>query len=483
MRKRTYISKFATIISDSEMNTGLNPIGGLVYGGKTSRLLLYFDTDRIKSMIEDKTFAETEKLTHRLHLSNAGSIDFSNLHCTWDSELQEREKVRATSFDLIFFLIPEDWDNGKGYEYTSNAVNKDYYAKPCGNFCLDRGRLLSTGGVNWYQARNGVDWKTEGIYSNEFLESEYEKYGLGKESIVVRRQHFDIGNEDVDIDLTDIVNGFIDGTYKNHGIGIAFSPALERSDGNGVENYVGFSTDKNPTFFLPYLETRYDNPITDDRSNFYSGRKNRLYLYTEMDGNGINLDELPKCEVNGEEYEVKQATKGVYYIEITIEKGKYKTNTMLYDTWSNIIVDGIDQGEVELDFTVKNDGFLNIGNSTANYTTFTPSLYGIDDSEKIRRGDIRRVGLEVKKSYDKGNADTVGFAEYRLYVMDGTKEITVFDWERVNTGLNENWFVIDTNDLIPNRYYVDIRLSYGRSSIIHHKELKFDIVSEKNNLY
>lgn len=482
MRTRSYIDKMATIMSESEINTGMNPVGRLYYGDGFSRILVHFDIDRIKGMVDDKTFADRGKLTHKLKLYNAGLIDFSSLHCSTDNEIGQKDVKRAASFDLIFFRIPKSWDNGKGVEYTRNTLIRDFYSKPCGNGCREYGVMASTDGANWYQRRNGLDWDEEGVFTNERLAEEYQKFGTGDESVIIARQRFDLGNEDVDIDITCYVEGVIDGEYENNGIGIAFAPSTEWKETETC-NYVGFCSHFNPTFFQPYVETTYDEPITDDRGHFYCGRKNRLYLYVEEDGNGINLDELPKCEVDGVEREVRQSTKGVYYAEVTIPKGKYRNDTMLYDVWSGISVGGVGQGDVELDFTVKNDGYLNIGNSTANQKTFTVSTYGIDQKEHVTQGDKRKVGVVAKENYKKGFSDTVGFLEYRLFVMDGTREITVFDWEKVNTGLNENYFVIDTDDLVPQRYYIDIKVKYGQNSIIHHKALEFDVVGQKNNLF
>ena len=42
---------------------------------------------------------------------------------------------------------------------------------------------------------------------------------------------------------------------------------------------------------------------------------------------------------------------------------------------------------------------------------------------------------------------------------------------------------LDTNILIPQRYFVDVRIKYGMNSIIHHDVLSFDIVDDLNNKY
>ena len=108
---KTYISKFNTIISGSKLNTGLNPIAELVYGHNNivSRILLYFDHNKVKEQIENGNMPDIKKMKHILHITNAGSIDFTQLHQKETSSINDNVKVRATSFDIIFFLIPKEW--------------------------------------------------------------------------------------------------------------------------------------------------------------------------------------------------------------------------------------------------------------------------------------------------------------------------------------------------------------------------------------
>ena len=89
MLTRTYIEKINTIISGDSINTGINPISELVYGANNSRMLLYFDHNKIKSMVEDKTYADITKLKHTLKMTNAGSIDFTQVHCNGVSSMSE----------------------------------------------------------------------------------------------------------------------------------------------------------------------------------------------------------------------------------------------------------------------------------------------------------------------------------------------------------------------------------------------------------
>ena len=493
---KTYISKFNTIVSNSKINTGLNPISELVYGRDTiiSRALFYFDHNKVKKLIEDGIMIDKSKMKHTLHITNAGSIDFTQLHHCETSSINDNKKIRAASFDIIFFLIPKPWDRGKGFDYTKTYLNAEYYSPTP----IDPKRLVSEDGCNWFQRQNGLKWEEEGIYTNDRLSQEYDKWAANEESIVIGRQHFDYGNENINLDITPVFNKFLDGDLENYGIGMAFSPLLEVSDSE-YENYVGWLTDKTNTFFEPFVETRYDDIVSDDRSNFVLNKKNRLYLYCTIGEHLEDLDKAPVVTItNGEdevvkgkdgmpmeEIEAKKFSKGIYYIDITIPKSHFEADTMLYDTWDGIMYQGEELDAVELDFTLKDTpNFFNIGNSMeANNVRFTPSISGIRENEDILRNDIRKLIISVKPNYTTNTVQLLDTIYIRLYVKDGESEIDVISWDRVNKAFSENYYMIDTNILIPQRYYVDVKITYGMESIINHNILTFNIVNDIGNKY
>ena len=486
---KTYINKACSIISNSKINTGLNPILKLVYGRDTivSRGLIYFDHNKVKELIENGTMSDMTKMKHILHITNAGSLDFTELHDCTTSNINDNKSIRATSFDLIFFLIPKPWDRGKGFDYSMNFLNVGYYSPTP----IDPQRLISTDGCNWFQRMNGLPWDEEGVYTNDHLSKEYDKFSCGEESIVIGRQHFDVGNENVELDITDVFNKFLNGELENYGIGIAFSPLLEMSESE-FENYFSMLTDKTNTFFEPYVETRYDDVILDDRANFVLNKKNRLYLYCNIGDTLADLDKNPTVSIKNSDDEVifdnlesVKQTKGVYYVELTLSKNDFEADTMLYDTWDGIVYQGVKLDAVELDFTLKSTpNFFNIGNSlSATNVRFTPSISGIQQREQIKRSDIRKLIISAKPNYTVNTIQLVDDMDIRVYVKDGTREIDVIEWDKVNKAFSENFYVIDTNILIPQRYYVDIRIKYGMDMIIHHDILSFDIVDDLNNKY
>ena len=489
MITKTYLTKFNTIISNSKLNTGLNPISELVYGKDfiVSRSLIYFDHNKVKELIENGAMVDMTKMKHILHITNAGSLDFTQLHDCETSSINENKKIRATSFDLIFFLIPREWDNGKGFDYSMNALNVGYYSPTP----IDPKRLYSTDGCNWFQRMNGLPWDEEGIYSNDTLSKEYDKFSANEPSIVIGRQHFDIGNENIELDITDTFNKFISGELENYGIGIAYTPMTELTESE-FENYLGLLTNKTNTFFEPYVETRYTDFVSDDRSNFVLSKNNRLYLYCTIGDTLQDLDKNPIVTIKNSDDEVimggvesTKQFKGIYYIDLNLSRNDFEADTMLYDTWDGIVYQGTELDAVELDFTLKpTPNFFNIGNSlnTTN-VRFTSFVSGIKENEDILRNDIRKLIISSKPNYTTNTVQLLDSIYIRVYVKDGESEIDVISWDKVNKAFSENFYMIDTSILIPQKYYVDVKIVYGMESIINHNILSFNIVNDISNKY
>ena len=489
MQYKTYIDKFNTIVRGSRANSGSNPIAELVYGKDLvySRCLLHFDHEPLKKLMDDGFMPQLGKMRHVLKVYNASSVNYPQVHYCETSSINSNTKVRATSFDLIFFLIPKPWDRGKGFDLSEGYFNL-LRNTPQINV---HSNLYSEDGCNWYQRMDGLPWENEGIYTQDFLSREYDKFSQGEESVIIARQHFDIGNESIEVDITDTVNKFIDGTLPNYGIGIAFSPLLEGSD-SVFENYLGLFTDKTNTFFEPHLNTFYDDSVSDDRPNFVIGKRNRLYLYSTIGGKPTDLDNIPSCTVTDSNedvvlssLEVKRQFQGVYYVDIALDPKNHEVDTMLYDTWSNISYDGMELPNVELDFTLKAPNlWFNIDGTTHDEPTYTPTIGGISSSEKIhRKGEVRKVTVTAVPQYRSNVGALVDEMYYRIYVMDGESEITVFDFDKVNKSNNENFFYLYCDSLLPQKYYIDIRFKYNGEVRTYKDVIHFEIVNDLDNKY
>ena len=486
---RSYFSKSNTITSDSYTNTARNPIVELFYGRVDNILLplgftrYIFDINLsgLTELYDEKVVSTgcSQTIKHVLNMTNTSSFDKELLN---DKTSQGRR--RATSFDLVLFRIPKTsgstgssqlWDSGVGYDYY------DVGAK------YETDKSFSQRPSNWFQRTTVKSWSEPGLYDNTNSKN---ISGLNFSGLtIIGTQHFEFGDEDISIDMTNEINGIIDGSITGvTGWGIAFYPDVENITGM-TENYsVGFFSPYTQTFFEPFLETTYNDLILDNRNAFYANTDNSLYLYSYVNGNPINFDSnltvdvldsdgdtvagftsLPTCLV----------TKGVYKVDID----GLSANTipcLFYDVWNNITVNGNNIPSIENEFVVSNNsGYYQIGT-----TTQRPKLYGFDfdgikQNEKILNTDVRKVNVTIKQAYSTNTPLNNVEAYYRIYVREGKTEVQVQDWTRINQTPDNFYFIFDTRDKIPNEYFVDIKVNSDRNVDTYKRELQFQIVNKK----
>ena len=77
---KTYLNRCNTLVKDSPVNLSLNPIMELNYGKMLTRGIIYFDHTKIKNMVEDKIYPDTNKLHHILKMTNAASITSNRIN-------------------------------------------------------------------------------------------------------------------------------------------------------------------------------------------------------------------------------------------------------------------------------------------------------------------------------------------------------------------------------------------------------------------
>jgi hypothetical protein len=481
MIRHFFINKTNTIIENSKENLGLNPISSIRYGKNIARIILYFDIEQIKNLINDKTICDLGKLTFNLKMTNCFSVD----NVPYDKSLfTDFETIgsRASSFDLMLFKLPCEFDEGRGYEYMSD-------------FWVQNKKLKITEGSTWYQSKSGIPWSINngdnkifkeedfigGIYPFVTLQEEYEKYINNEESLIVSTQHFDTGCENLNMDITKFVLSVLNGE-KNYGLCLSFIPSYEIRKIE-TPQCVNFFNSHTNTFFHPFVEMNYSEIIKDDREKFIIGTENKLYLYVYDDGLLVNLDKLPKCIIDEKEYAVKQATKGVYYAIIDTNSTIMDVDTIHYDIWSDIVLNGQKMDDVEMEFVASGKSkrfFIGNGYSTLDVV---PTLYGINDGENISIDEVREIGVEFREKFTTNIKHTISNAEYRLYVKDGDREIDVINFEPINRAFLYNYFMVYGQDLIPNKYYIDIKYYTGREVKYFKNILYFNIVNNVTERY
>jgi hypothetical protein len=459
---KTYFDKNNTIIEDQFTNTGLNPITELVYGGLNSgntsnifsRFLCHFDLSYLISQYNSGNLGDLSQVTHKIKMYNSQAFE-----ADLKGKLTFDNKRRASSFDLRIWKLDNLWDEGNGYDYYCYNVLNDIQ-------CKNYKETYS----NWYFAQNMNPWSIPGTSGN-----------------TISTQHFDHGNENLELDITSAINDIITGGSQNYGFAIGYTSDFENKE--SVElNYVGFFTRHTQTYFEPFLETNYESYILDDRSLFFTDKLNRLYLYTNLGNKPTNLDVNPSVTILDNDGNVflsipssgvTRQFEGVYYVEFTVPSGLYTDCFTFQDIWSNISINGQSRPDVTLEFALKkNEEWFNFGDNDGEPKQYGFSMSGIKREEKIKRGDIRKVLVSARIPYTVDRKQVIDGLKYRLYVKQGTAEINVIDWDDVNRTNNQNYFLLDTSWMIPNTYYLDLKL-YSNQEVRDYPEImKFYITNQ-----
>lgn len=512
---RSYFKKNNTLIHNSLGNTGRNQVIDLYYGSALDTIApagytrMIFDLD-LSELIEkiSNGVITTEcanNMTHTLTMTNTIRFDEDLLNA-YNSDMRRR----ATSFDLILFRIPQTcytqsggtqittttttvpcnsepqtWDEGVGYDYinTKKAINV-----PTGFSVTTQPKIdksYSTRPSNWFQTNNLDFWSEPGMYSNTNT-STFVNYN---DLHIIDIQHFDFGNEDMNFDMSNEINGILNGTITGvTGWGIAYRPDFELITGLTSNYSVSFFSRHTQTFYQPYLLTTYNDLIEDDRNLFVEKIQNKLYLYAYIDGDLVNLDENPTVTIldsNGDEIPGLSnlpscpRTKGIYEAVIPPISG-YTTPCQFTDIWENIKYQGISLPNIENEFILQPyKNRLIIGVESKEPQIYGFDFYGIKQDEKVLNTELRKVGVVLKKAYTTKYLLQNVEAYYRIYVREGTTEVQVQEWTKLNRTPNEYYFIFDMRDKIPNEYFVDIKVNTSGISDIYKRTIKFMIVNKK----
>jgi hypothetical protein len=458
---RSYFQKNNTIIKGSTTNTAKNPTTEIFYGNDTfSKFIFNIDfTDLISKYNNGDFNILSTGLNHRLHLTNCifGDEGFKG-------QGRSTGRQRASSFDLILFGITEDWDEGVGFDYVNNPADT-----------LNGDILFDQNPSNWYNRTTLDAWSTSGIYA---------------ENVSIKKIiHFDNGNENIDVDITNIINPLLQWDMLDNlkGFGLAFSVPYQNLTPE-FDKSVSFFTKYTQTFFEPYVETYFDDRISDNRSNFAAGVDNNLYLYVTKGTNFYNLDNLPVVNILDSTNSpisgldpvpfVTRVKKGVYKVTFGLDGTLCDGKKFFYDSWTDLTIDGVSIPDVKQKFVPKPLlSQYTIGENQTELQRYKIQFYGIKQSEKIKRGDVRKVAVTFK-SLDIQQSVLFDEVYFRLFIYEGKTNVTVHDWTLLDK-TNENSFFFDTSNYIPREYHLEIKAKTHTEEIYYNENIKFEILSEK----
>ena len=227
-----------------------------------SRVLTQFNVSTISSDRTAGTIPASGSVSFYLRLFNA-----------------ETSKTVPKNFTIVAQAISKSWAEGDG---------------------LDLENYKDLGKSNWISASTTTAWDTAG--------GDYH-------ASPTFTQAFATGLEDLEIDITSLVEEWIDGTKENYGVGIRLTSSLE----SAVTSYYTkrfFARGTQYFFKKPVIEARWNSSTGDDRGEFYMSSSlapaadnlNTLYLYNYVRGQLTNIPAIGTGEIYVDLYQTLGGT-------------------------------------------------------------------------------------------------------------------------------------------------------------------------------
>jgi len=188
----------------------------------------------------------------------------------------EHGNTLPSNYVLSVLPVSESWDEGYGLD-------------------MDYG---DTGQASWLSATSAALWGSEGgTYHTASAALLAADATMNTKNIraMYTSTIGDDGTQNVEIDISELVEQWLDSTKANYGVGIMMSGAYEDGTLSGSFYTKKFFSRGSEFFYKrPQIEARWDSSKKDDRANFYAAtnsnhllladRANILYLYNSVRG-------------------------------------------------------------------------------------------------------------------------------------------------------------------------------------------------------
>ncbi len=278
---------------------GISGAIGSLASSSLGRSMLLFDMSAFNALTSSGDIP-TSGGTFRLHLSHKTS-----------------DQMLPSSFDLSIHQMTQSnnptWDEGRGLDVTD---------------------LDDHGAANWERSNASTYWTT---FSTGTAPLGGGDFFLGP----VTSSHFDTGYEDLDADITSLVNGWNSGTIVNDGLMVKMTSSIE-ADTNFTNYYVKkfYSRHSSNEDRRPYIEYRVSDFTGDDRLNMQWARTGTLYLYNVVGGDFSNLvgNFVTVTIADGSgtllTLTASQGTTGIYSASFALSTGSY-SGSVFFDRWGS----------------------------------------------------------------------------------------------------------------------------------------------------
>lgn len=407
-----------------------------IYGRATtssaelSRILTQFDTTTIVSDRTAGIIPVSGNVSFYLRLYNA-----------------ETSKTVPKNFKVVAQAISRSWSEGDG---------------------LDLENYKDADVSNWISASQGVAWTSQG--------GDYH-------ASPVFTQEFSTGLEDLEIDITSLVEEWVAGTKANYGVGIRLTSSQETAtDSYYTKRF--FARGTQYFFKKPVIEARWNSSLQDDRGDFYMSSSlapaadnlNTLYLYNYVRGQLTNIPVIGTGEIYVDLYETLGGTALIQVPQTPatggyVSPGLYSCSVGLTGTYSTLRDVWYSGSTQYFTGTISPKNFGGAGASTGNsrYVTNIKNLRSKYFSEEEARFNVYVRSKNWSPTiYTVASTEIentiIPSASYRVYrVLDGLNVIphgTGSDLQTIlSYDVSGNYFNLDMSLLEPG-YEYGIKLAF-----------------------
>jgi len=425
----------------------------------------------------------------------------------------QHSKTVPTDYKLSVLAVAQSWQEGIGLDL------EDYSDITKGNT-----------GANWMSASNSAAWTGSNYTQNDSVGGSY-RTGSSDPKFT---GSFTTGLEDLEIDITPLVEHWIAGTITNNGIGVhlsssyeasasvgantASAPVLPVTGGSTVSYYTKRFFGRGSEYFFkrPVIEARWDDRVTDQRGDFYysssmaqaADNLNKIYLYNYIRGQLSNLPGTGSETLTG-------SVLVSLYSGSSDDTAPSGSKLILYDSNLNITGGYVSTGiySASVAITAASTPVKTLydvwhsGSTQYATASFKPkTLSGGDHAHKpvyyinitnlrntYRKNETARLNLYVRNKYWNPTVytkasitpitTTIYSASYRIYrVLDSYEAIPYGTGSDYHTYLSHdvsgNYFDLDMNLLEPGYEYA-VKFSFYdgalRSWMEQHEAFKFRV--------
>lgn len=398
-----------------------------------SRILIQFDLNGLSSSI------------------SAGEIPTSSVEYTLKLKNSNHYETIPYSYDVSVHMLTKSWDEGRGYSM------------------YDEG-LKDAGVSNWVMATSVVSWGSQGA---DFTSS-----------IISGTQHFEDGDEDLSIDVSNIVYAWLTGGVINNGFLIKYTDPYETGSSDlYVKKF--YSRHAHKPERVPKLEAKWAEQKQDDRENINYNNTGSLYYYRTIRG-------------------VYTSAPGTVYVNII-----NSSSTVVQTITASLVSTGIYHASgVFVTFTSSTSIYRDVWfNSTQQLFTGTFMPTFATGSQYNPYSEIDLSLINIRPEYDRDQKVTINVLcrekDYKPIVRvsgtvnpscillkdayfrienEETEEVIVdystgsVSYSKLSYDENGNYFKLWTNSFSPGyRYKIKILANYNGEKIIFDKNWCFKI--------